>query len=334
VAPGVVQPGTATIGAFIDDTEGYYSGVVGSEHQVGTFNVTMSARSVPAPRAAVTFVLDRSGSMSQSAGVSGTKYDLLRSSLRVVAALMRNDDAVGLVTYDDMIATLTPAMPQMGTVMPPGAGRAAVENAITSGALTPRNWTAIGSGILAGAVVLGTVQADANYPIKAMVVMTDGNETESPSVTDPVVTAAIAWFREQVYAIGLGDETNVSAGTLGAIARYQLITGNITTAEQRFMLTKYFVQILATITQSAIVVDPQGELRPGEEHRITFDICESDVSMDVLAICPLGPLLDFRLEAPDGSIIHPATGPNVHHQVDTGDQIYRIGLPAIPASPG
>jgi hypothetical protein len=331
-AANVVQPGSATIGAFIDDTEGYFTGTVGAELQIGTYPVTMSARPVPAPQAAVTFVLDRSGSMSDSAGPAGTKYDLLRSSLRVVAGLMRDGDAVGLVSYDDVVATLTPAMSPMGTVSPPGAGRQAVENAITSGALTPRNMTAIGAGMIAGAAVLQTVQSDPAYPTKAMVVMTDGNENVAPSVTDASVASAIAWFNDSVYAIGLGDETNVSAATLGAVARYQLITGNITTSEQQFLLTKYFLQILAAISDNAVVVDPQGELRPGDVHRIGFDIGESDVSMDVVAICPLAPLLDFSLEAPDGTVVRAGTSPNVALQVDAGDEFYRIGLPAVPGS--
>jgi hypothetical protein len=235
------------------------------------------------------------------------------------------------VTYDDLVATLTPTMPEMGTVSPLGAGRQAVENAITSGALTPRNDTAIGEGMIAGAAVLTTVQTDTNYPTKAMVVMTDGNENAGPSVTDATVTSAIAWFSDNVYAIGLGAETNVSAATLGAIARYQLITGNITANEQRFLLTKYFLQILAVISDSAIVVDPQGELRPGDEHRIPFDIGECDVSMDVVAICPIAPLLDLTLEAPDGTVIHAGSGPNVALQIDAGDEFYRVQLPAIPA---
>ncbi len=327
---GVVQPGTATIAAFIDDTEGYF-GTAGAEYQVGTFPITMSARPVAAPRAAVTFVLDRSGSMSESVGPAGTKYDLLRSSLRVVAALMRTDDAIGLVSYDDLVATITPTMPPLGTVSPPGAGRLAVENAITSGGLVPRGATGIGRGMIAGAALLGTVQTDASYPIKAMVVMTDGNENVTPNVTDPTVTSAIAWFSDHVYAIGLGDEANVSTTTLGAIARYQLITGNITTTERQFLLTKYFLQILATITGSAIVVDPQGELRPGDEHRIPFDIGDSDVSMDVVAICPVAPLLDLTLEAPDGTVIHAGSGPNVELQIDGGDEFYRVRLPAIAA---
>jgi hypothetical protein len=176
------------------------------------------------------------------------------------------------------------------------------------------------------------VQADPNYTTKAMVVMTDGNENSGPSVTDSSVTTAIAWFSNAVYAIGLGAETNVSAATLGAIAVYQLITGNITTNEQRFLLTKYFLQILAQITDSAIVVDPQGELRPGGVHRIPFDIGECDVSMDVVAICPIAPLLDLTLEAPDGTVIHAGSSPNVALQIDAGDEFYRIQLPAIPGN--
>jgi hypothetical protein len=81
-------------------------------------------------------------------------------------------------------------------------------------------------------------------------------------------------------------------------------------------------------------VDPQGELRPGDVHRIPFDIVESDVSMDVVAICPLAPFLEFVLEAPDGTLIQAGSGPNVGFRLDGGDEFYRIQLPAIPANPG
>ena len=115
--------------------------------------------------------------------------------------------------------------------------------------------------MIAGAATLQSVQTDPDYATKAMVVMTDGNENSGPSVTSQAVHDAVAWFADQVYAIGLGDENNVSATTLAAIARYQLITGRITSNEQRFLLTKYFLQILAQIANSAIIVDPVGELR-------------------------------------------------------------------------
>jgi hypothetical protein len=330
----VLQSGTVTIGAFIDDGEGYFTGTVGAEFQVGTFTaIGLSATPVPAPRAAVALVLDRSGSMADSAGPAGSKVDLLRSSLQVVAAIMRDDDAIGLVSYDDVTATLTsPSIVPMGSISPPGAGRQAVETARTSLDLNPRGATAIGQAMIDGAAALQTVQSDTNYATKAMVVMTDGNENRGPSVATQVVHDAVAWFSDNVYAIGLGDETNVSATTLGAIARYQLITGNITTSEQQFLLTKYFLQILAQIANNAIVVDPQGELRPGDEHRIPFFIADSDVTLEAIALCPLPWYLDFTLEAPDGTLIQPGVSPNVAYQLDAKDALYRVGLPAIPGN--
>ena len=332
-AANAVQSGSAAISAFIDDTEGYYTGTPGAEFQVGSWTVGLTARPAPAPRAAVTLVLDRSGSMSESAGPNGSKFDLLRSSLQVIGAVLRDDDAIGIVSYDDFVATMTsPSIIAMGSVSPAGAGRQAVETARNSPDLTPRGMTAIGLGMIQGATALQTVQSDANYTTKAMVVMTDGNENSGPSVTSQPVQDAIAWFSDAVYAIGLGDENNVSAGTLGAIANYQLITGRITSSEQRFLLTKYFLQILARISRNAIVVDPQGDLRPGDEHRIPFHIADADVSLDVIALSPLPWFLDFTLEAPDGTVIAPGASPNVRFQLDAQDALYRTGLPAIPGN--
>jgi hypothetical protein len=173
------------------------------------------------------------------------------------------------------------------------------------------------------------------YTRFAMLVMTDGNENVPPNANSSAVATAVGGFGDSVYAIGLGSHTNVSAATLGAIANYMLITGDITTAEQRFRLTKYFVQILASVTRTAIVVDPQGELHLGVVHRIPFQLTEGDISVDVIALSPAAPLLDFRLEAPDGTVITPSTGsPNVSFNVSRDDAYYRIDLPAVPGSPG
>lgn len=331
--PSVVQSGTVTIGAFVSDTEGYYTGTVGSEFQVGTWTVGLQARPVPVPSAAVVLVLDRSYSMTDPVGPAGTKYDLLKSSLRVIASVMRNDDAIGLVSFDDVVATLTPAITPMGTVMPPGAGRQAVETAITGGGLTPRNNTAIGDGMIAGATLLQTVQVDPTYPTKAMVVMTDGINTAGTEPSAMSVHTAVSWFSNQVYAIGLGDETSIDTVRLDAIARYLLVTGTISSNEQRFLLTKYFLQVLAQVSNAAIVVDPMGELRPGEEHRIKFSIGDSDVSLRTIALCPLAPLLDVRLEAPDGTVIRPGVSPNVTGHVDAEDVVSQALLPAVPSNP-
>lgn len=341
----VAQPGSATIEAFIEDTEGYYAAPPAVEYIVGSWPVTFTATPIPRPRSAITFVLDRSGSMSDSAGVAGTKYDLLKSSLQVVADIMRPNDAIGLVSFDDIfpphtITTLAP-ITAMGALPPPppapGSGRRALTDAISGPDLVPRGATAIGLGMIQGATVLNAERTSPGTPYSqfAMVVMTDGNENVHPYVNEAPVTTAISGFSNNVYAIGLGREGNVSDLTLGAIARYMLITGDITTAEQRFRLTKYFVQILAGVTRTAIVVDPQGDLLIGSEHRIPFQMTEADISMDVIALCPFAYLLDLKLEAPDGTIIDSTTlSPNVVYQLNREDTFYRINLPALPPQPG
>jgi hypothetical protein len=330
------QIGTATVEAYIDDADGYFAPNVNDEYLVGSWTVNLTATPVPRPRAAATFVLDRSGSMSESAGVAGTKYDLLRSSLQVIADIMQPGDGIGLVSYDDQVATLA-SIAGMGPVSPPGPGRTAVANAVASGDLAPRGLTAIGSGMIQGAGVLDLERTNPATPYTrfAMVVMTDGNENVPPMVTSSPVTNAIAGFSDSVYAVGLGSVANVSAATLGAIARYMLITGDITIAEQRFRLTKYFVQILASVTRTAIVVDPQGDLALGSVHRIPFSLTEGDVGVDVIVLSPAAHLLDFRLQAPDGTVITAATmSPNVAFHTSREDTYYRLGLPAVPGSVG
>ncbi len=169
----------------------------------------------------------------------------------------------------------------------------------------PRNLTGIGLGMIAGAAVLDNERMTAGSPYQrfALCVMTDGNENIAPVVADPVVTAAIAPYADSVYAIGLGQPGGVSDAVLTAISNYMLITGDITAAERRFRLTKYFLQILAGITRAAIVVDPQGDLHVGSEHRIPFVLSDHDVQVDVVALSPLAPLLELSLEAPDGTVI-------------------------------
>lgn len=336
-ALSVAQMGSATIQAFIEDTEGYYAAAPGGEYPIGSWNISFTATPVARPRAAVAFALDRSGSMAESAGPAGTKYDLLKSSLQVVADIMEQTDAAAIVSYDDSVTTLSPVL-AMGPQPPvAGTGRDAVRTAIMGADLAPRGLTAIGSAMIQAAAALDAERTNAATPYArfAMVVMTDGNENIHPYVTEAPVPTAIAAYSDAVYAIGLGSATNVSPTTLGAIARYMLVTGDITTAEQRFRLTKYFVQVLAGITRTAIIVDPQGDLLLGAEHAIPFDVTEADVSLTVLALSPLASLIDMQLVTPDGTIITPAAlGPNVTFMPNREDAFYKVLLPALPANPG
>jgi hypothetical protein len=336
-AVGVAQPGSVTVEATINDVDGYDTPNPGNPLVVGTWTINLAATPVSRPQAAVSFVLDRSGSMSESAGVAGTKYDMLKSSLQVVADIMRDTDGVGLVSFDDAVTTLNGITAMGPSVSPPvaGSGRAAVVAAIGSPDLVPRGWTGIGQGMISGAAVLDAERTTVGTPYSqfAMLVMTDGNQNVSPAVTDPPVTAAITPYQNTVYAVGLGTPGNVSDTTLGAISQYMLVTGDVTAAERRFRLTKYFIQILAGVTRLAIVVDPQGDLHIGSEHVIPFFVSEADVEIDVIVLCPIAPLLEFELEAPDGTRIDSSTAtPTVIFRSSLEDAFYRLSLPIAPGA--
>lgn len=330
------QAGQVRVQATITDVDGYFAAAAGGEHPAGSWDINLSAIPAPKPRTAVSFVLDRSGSMWDPAGAAGTKYDLLKESLQVVADIMQDNDAVGLVSFDELVASLAP-ITQMGPLPPgPGTGRGNVVAAIGSPDLVPRGLTGIGSGMIQGAADLNAERSNPATPYTqfAMVVMTDGNENVDPRVTHAPVTTAISGFSNNVFAIGLGTPGNVSDATLGAIARYMLVTGDMSSSVRRFRLSKYFVQVLAGATRTAIIVDPQGDLHLGVEHRIPFEVSETDVSIDVIALCPFAWLLDFSLETPDGTVIDSAAvSPNVRYYVQQNDAFYRINLPALPAAP-
>jgi hypothetical protein len=162
----------------------------------------------------------------------------------------------------------------------------------------------------------------------------DGVENTAPMLS--TVTSSIT---ANTFAIGLGLPYNISTAALNMLTQgtggYLLITGALT-PDQRTRLSKYFLQVLAGITNANVVEDPHGDLALGVEHRIPFAITEADYGFDAFILTDYPQLLDFQLEAPDGSRIDPASfGPlgTTEFVVRAGVAFYRVALPAIPVSP-
>ena len=86
------------------------------------------------------------------------------------------------------------------------------------------------------------------------------------------------------------------------IRGYLVVTGMLT-PDQRSRLTKYFLQILANITNANIITDPAGELHPGEEHRIPFHVTEAEYGLDAFVLTPFPEAIDYALETPGGARI-------------------------------
>ena len=312
-APGDVAAGSVTVAH------------VGTSEQ---WVIALSANTIARPKAAVTLALDRSGSMSSDAGDGTTKADKLKEAVEVFVDTMLEGDGLGMVSYDDVVDRLMDVT-DVGP-MPPvaGSGRAQAATILAGPALDPRGLTAIGSALVEAQEVLDDAQTVAvpPYDVQAIVVLTDGIENVPPLIATvaPGITAS-------TYAIGLGLPSGISTAALDALAEgtgnYLLITGALTD-DQRFRLSKFFLQILAGISNAQIVLDPTGQLPFGPTHRIAFDIGLADYGLDAILTSPLAPAIDFRLEAPDGTMINPglpaSAGAFISRRMES---YYRLPLP-------
>ncbi|MEM7159554.1 MAG: tyrosinase family protein [Myxococcota bacterium] len=319
--------GSVMVEAYIIDDEALFADAEGGEFIIDswTFNTTATPIS---RRSAIAFVSDRSGSMSGDAGGGTTKFQLLTEALEVVTDLMDSNDAASLVFFDDAITTPLPLAPLSAGSVTTVLEGSAIQPAFGS--------TAIGLGLIEGVSQLSSVLSDPSsvYDNTAVVCLTDGNENIHPFVLEEPVPTEVAALDGALYAIGLGREGNVSEDTLGAISKYMLITGTLDADERRFLLTKYFVQILAGIKGNEIVVDPQGRLGLEDVAEIPFDLCEADVAVDLIVLSPVAPLLDISLTTPGGHVIEAGALGGATLDVHRLDTRLRVGLPVAAAGAG
>ena len=313
---GSIAPSAVDIHAYILDEEGYYAATEGGEVALGDFHVALTATTVARANNSVAIVLDRSGSMSDPAGGLSTKRDLLSNAIQVFRDLMLSDDEVAVVTFDDVVET------------PVAMEQVSVAPIFSTIDIAPRGSTWIGGGIQQGAAQL----AAATHTNRSMIVLTDGNENVHPYIGE----LAAGIMTNRTYAIGFGLPGDVSDAALQQITSNThgdlIITGAVTTDEQRFALTKYFVQVLAGVTRMDVILDPQGSLFVGEVQIIPFQITEADVYADIITLCPIPKLIQFYLETPDGTIVKPsdaATEPNIKYIMGQQVVYYRVALPAL-----
>lgn len=315
---GAIANSTVSIHAYLIDNEGYYTANEGDEYPLGDYSVTLTATSVPRENNSVALVLDRSGSMSSPAGGTSTRSSLLASAIGVFRDLMLPNDEISVTTFDDVVTA--------------AIGMQAVSGApaFSTVDITPRNTTWIGGGIQQGAVEL----AAATKTNRSMLVLTDGNQNVHPYINElPAGT-----ITNRTYAIGFGLPGEVSDVALNQITSNThgdlIITGNITTDEQRFDLTKYFVQVLASVTNSQVILDPNGKLFYGSRDVIPFAVSDADVYVDAIVLCPLPKFLEFVLETPDGTLIKPTiVEANIQFLMGENVTYYRMVLPALAGDP-
>jgi hypothetical protein len=298
------------------------------------FTFTIKANAIVKPTVAVMLSLDQSGSMNWDAGTSGLKrIDVLKDAARSFMEIIPGGDGAGLIRFDH------DAYP-VGDATWPGkditrivsdddfdAERIACIAAVNAHATNLAGNTSVGDGVEMARGYLTAVPA-ADYTYKAMVVFTDGLQTAAKSIEE--VAGSID---NRTYAIGLGNELQVDTGALNLLTNgtggYLLLTGLLSASIDDFFRTKkYFLQILAGVTNDNVVLDPNGYLAPGVMVKIPFYLNETDINCSAILLTDY-PVIDFAIETPAGNLILPANAAamGITYKKSTSSGLYRFTLP-------
>ncbi|MGH9365926.1 MAG: M14 family zinc carboxypeptidase, partial [Thermoanaerobaculia bacterium] len=299
------------------------------------FVIPIRANSIAPPKVASVLALDKSSSMDDPSGLPGMKrIDVLHAAAPKFVALLPDTDGIGIVSFDH---DSHPVMDVMDAGKDPGGtGRVNATTAIQAHATNPLGKTAIGDGV---ELAHDKLKPLAGYDKKAIVVFTDGKDTASKSIDDILGTGLI---NEQVFALGLGTVWEVDPVALNKLVDrkggYLLLTGSLGPgSDDAFRVDKYFVQILAGVSNAEVVVDPIGSIPGGTETKIPFYLAETDYGADVILLSPFLGAIEFEVETPAGvRFRHGALGGVLGVRYIDGPQMgfYRMSLPVVLGGAG
>lgn len=296
------------------------------------WTIPITANTIKRETAAVMLSLDQSGSMDFPSGIGSAKrIDVLRFSANILVDIIQEGNGLGIVSFDHDAHDVLSFTGPLGPSTPFDTDRATIKAAIAAFDPNPGGLTSIGNGIERAQLRLDPVSG---YNSRSIIVFTDGKENR-PKFIEEVEDL----INDRVFAIGLGKAQNISPAALDAITNnnggYLLLTDELD-EDSIFKLAKYFLQILAGVNNEEVVVDPDGKLFAGQEHRIPFTLNEADISSDIILMLPGPHLIDFFLETPNGHLLSPSdntTMAGLTYSYGSNVAFYRLTLP-LPLGAG
>jgi len=297
------------------------------------WTIPITANTISRPSAVIMLTLDKSESMTFASGIEGARrIDVLRFSANILFDVLHEGDGAGIVAFDHDPHDVR--VPPVGPLGPPDffdPDRDTLRTDVRNFTPNPHGLTAIGDGVERAQLRLDPVTG---YGTKSVIVFTDGKETAAKYISE--VSDQIT---DRVFAVGLGLAHNINPGALNALANntggYLLLTGALDN-DSRFKLGKYFLQVLAGVRNEDVVVDPDGWIHVGQQHRIPFTLNEADISADVILMVPDQNLIQLAVETPSGDLITPrlaSATPGALHYSGQNVDYYRLSLP-VPIGAG
>lgn len=294
--------------------------------EVGRWDdIPILANSVARPAVAVALVLDESGSMLYDAGNNRKRLEVLQLAATTFIDQLYDDNGLALVSFANAAEKLTD-LQVAGALTSPVRNDARSEITV-HGPPDIYQHTSIGAGLEVAADVYNTSPIASDFDVQATIVFTDGFEDREPLIND-----VESLINERVYAVGVADAANVRNDTLRALADntggFMLVTGAIG-PDDEFLLEKFFIQILAGVTNRDIVSDPGGSLIVGQIARVPFSITRSDIAFDAIALSRAPQFVVIGLETPDGTVVDQTRVPAGSFRAGTTSSSFRIALPLV-----
>lgn len=228
--------------------------------------VMLTGRGVaPTPINSV-LILDRSGSMSETAG-ERRKIDAMRDAADLYIHLLRQDisssgtgDQIGFVKYNHSNSVYLP-LDHVDDPAVPGSHMATAEDLLSNASLAdnsrikPTGSTAIGEAMFTAAGLFTPMEPDNRH---VMVVLTDGIENSGARrIPDAVGPIQAADPELQMYSVGVGN--NIEPDKLQLITNvgngYHQVSDDLS-GTSLFDLETFYFKIFANATGMDLVVDP------------------------------------------------------------------------------
>lgn len=302
------------------------------------FAFELRANTIHRPTVAVQMALDQSGSMGWAAGTSGaTRLQVLVDAASLFANLLQKNNGIGIIRFDqDAYPPADPTFGGMAITKVMSDGFADATRLAALGVIAAHGAhgdTSVGDGLEMARTQLDALPAAA-YDRKAILLLTDGLENEPKTIAEVSPTVG-----DRTFAVGLGNESQVNTAALTALAGSTggslLLSGLLAASlDDQFRLRKFFLQILAGVTNTSIVRDPLGYVNVGTRVRVEFRLNEADINCRVVLLTDF-PVVGLGVELPDGKVIDEGNAAAFGAAYDTAPNLKtaRFGLPIAFQAP-
>lgn len=252
-------------------------------------------------------VIDRSGSMT------GSKIAAAKNAASLFVGLMNPGDKIGIASYSSSATvdyTLTEITPGSNVQ---DEARDAIDALVAGGR------TSIGAGVQAADSELDQFPND---PIRAMIVMTDGQENVTPWAIDVINS----YVDNDIKILTIGFGTDADEGLLTNMAN--LRNGQYWRASE-VNLNEVYAEIYGAAGGGEQIHNSSAAIQPSEQTSRNVNVDPSATRLTV-GVNWSGSDLDLELVTPDGTVIThdtPSTDPHVELIEGATYEFYKIDAP-------